>query len=37
MKTKKDKLRIKGHQSAVRRGRQENQQLIREYAGWDQY
>ena len=29
---KKEKLRVKGQQNAVRRGRQQNQELIREYA-----
>ncbi|KAL3124449.1 hypothetical protein niasHT_007732 [Heterodera trifolii] len=34
---RREKLRVKGQQNAVRRGRQQNQELIREYAGWDQY
>uniref|UniRef100_A0A183BIW9 Serine/threonine-protein kinase RIO2 n=1 Tax=Globodera pallida TaxID=36090 RepID=A0A183BIW9_GLOPA len=36
-KVRKDKLKVKGQQNAVRRGRQQNQELIREYAGWDEY
>uniref|UniRef100_A0A914GRI1 Serine/threonine-protein kinase RIO2 n=1 Tax=Globodera rostochiensis TaxID=31243 RepID=A0A914GRI1_GLORO len=36
-KVRKEKLKVKGQQNAVRRGRQQNQALIREYAGWDEY
>jgi hypothetical protein len=36
-KAKKEKLRIKGQQCAVRRSRKENRQMIKEYEGWDEY
>uniref|UniRef100_A0A915MVH9 non-specific serine/threonine protein kinase n=1 Tax=Meloidogyne javanica TaxID=6303 RepID=A0A915MVH9_MELJA len=36
-KAKKEKLRVKGQQNAVRRGRQQNKELIKEYVGWDCY
>jgi len=33
-KTKKEKLKVKGKQCAVQRGRKNNKDLIKEYAGW---
>ncbi|KAI1722461.1 RIO1 family domain-containing protein [Ditylenchus destructor] len=36
-KRKKEKLRAKGRQCATQRGRRENINLMKEYAGWDKY
>ncbi|KAE9549497.1 hypothetical protein FO519_007293 [Halicephalobus sp. NKZ332] len=33
-KTKREKLKVKGKQCAVQRGRKNNQDMIKEYAGW---
>ncbi|KAI6228986.1 Serine/threonine-protein kinase RIO2 [Aphelenchoides fujianensis] len=36
-KAKKEKLRVKGKQSAVQRGRKNNMNTIKEYAGWEEF
>ena len=33
-KVKKEKLKVKGKQCAVNRGRRQNQDLLKEYEGW---
>uniref|UniRef100_A0AC35GV65 Non-specific serine/threonine protein kinase n=1 Tax=Panagrolaimus sp. PS1159 TaxID=55785 RepID=A0AC35GV65_9BILA len=34
-KSKKEKLKVKGKQCAVQRGRRQNRDLLKEYEGWD--